>query len=76
MPPLRLPALDSQTARQRDIDLQALIQSGRHVIMSSCRNVIMPLRILQGNAVCGLKEIIYNIYIIYYFFDFSYPLFS
>lgn len=68
MPPLRLPALDPQTARQRDIDLQALIQSGRHVIM--------PLRILQGNAVCVLKEIVYNIYIIYYFFDFSYPFFS
>ena len=35
----------------------------------------MPLRILQENAVCVLKEIVYNIYIIYYFFDFSYPLF-
>ena len=46
------------------------------VVMSSCRNVIMPLRILQKNAVCGLKEIVYNIYIIYYFFDFSYPFFS
>ena len=46
------------------------------VIMSSCRNVIMPLRILQESAVCGLKEIVYNIYIIYYFFDFSYPFFS
>mgnify|MGYP000807399745 FL=1 len=73
MPPLRLPALDLQTAHQRDIDLQGIIQSGRNVIMSSCRNVIMPLRILQGNAVCGLKEIVYNI--IYYFFDFSYPFF-
>ena len=68
MPPLRLPALDPQTARQRDIDLQALIQSGRHVIMSSCRNVIMPLRILQKNAVCGLKEIVYIILILYILF--------
>ena len=46
------------------------------VVMSSCRNVIMPLRILQENAVWGLKEIVYNINIIYYFFDFSYPFFS
>ena len=45
------------------------------VVMSSCRNVIMPLMILQENAVCVLKEIVYNIYIIYYFFDFSYPFF-
>ena len=76
MPPLRLPALDPQTAHQRDIDSQGIIQSGRHVIMSSCRNVIMPLRILQENAVCWLKETVYNIYIIYCFFDFSYPFFS
>ena len=75
MPPLRLPALDPQTAHQRDIDLQGIIQSGHYVIMSSCRNVIMPLRILQENAVCWLKEIVYNINIIYYFFDFSYPFF-
>lgn len=75
--PLRVPALDLQTARQRDIDLQGIIQSGRNVIMSSCRNVIMPLRILQGNAVYGLKEIVYIIkYYIYYFFDFSYSSFS
>lgn len=40
MPPLRLPALDPQTARQRDIDLQALIQSGRHVIMPSCHHAV------------------------------------
>ena len=47
------------------------------VVMSSCRNVIMPLRILQGNAVYGLKEIVYIIfYYIYYFFDFSYSSFS
>ena len=64
MPPLRLPALDPQTAHQRDIDLQGIIQSGRHVIMSSCCNVIMPLRILQGNAIYGLKEIVYIIYTI------------
>ena len=51
--PLRVPALDLQTAHQCDIDLQGIIQSGRNVIMSSCRNVIMPLRILQGNAVYG-----------------------
>ena len=70
MPPLRVPALDLQTAHQRNIDLQGIIQSGRNVIMSSCRNVIMPLRILQGNAVCGLKEIVYNI--IYYFFEPTY----
>ncbi len=77
MPPLLLPALDPQTAHQRDIDLQGIIQSGRNVIMSSCRNVIMPLRILQGNAVYGLKEIVYIIiYYIYYFFDFSYSSFS
>ena len=68
MPPLRLPALDSQTARQRDIDLQGIIQSGHYVIMSSCRNVIMPLRILQKNAVCGLKEIVYIILILYILF--------
>ena len=63
--PLRVPALDLQTAHQCDIDLQGIIQSGRNVIMSSCRNVIMPLRILQGNAVYGLKEIVYIINIIY-----------
>jgi len=75
--PLRVPALDLQTAHQCDIDLQGIIQSGRNVIMSSCRNVIMPLRILQGNAVYGLKEIVYIIfYYIYYFFDFSYSSFS
>gem|GEM_PF-463755 len=74
--PLRVPALDLQTAHQCDIDLQGIIQSGRNVIMSSCRNVIMPLRILQGNAVYGLKEIVYIIfYYIYYFFDFSYSSF-
>lgn len=73
MPPLRLPPWIHKTAHQRDIDLQA---SYSLVIMSSCRNVIMPLRILQKNAVCGLKEIVYNINIIYYFFDFSYPFFS
>ena len=67
--PLRVPALDLQTAHQCDIDLQGIIQSGR--------NVIMPLRILQGNAVYGLKEIVYIIfYYIYYFFDFSYSSFS
>ena len=76
MPPLRLPPWIHKTAHQRDIDLQGIIQSGHYVIMSSCRNVIMPLRILQGNAVYGLKEIVYNINIIYYFFDFSYPFFS
>lgn len=60
MPPLRLPALDSQTARQRDIDLQGIIQSGHYVIM--------PLRILLENAVYGLKEIVYIIFILYILF--------
>ena len=45
--PLRVPALDLQTAHQCDIDLQGIIQSGRNVIMSSCRNVIMPLSIVE-----------------------------
>ena len=31
--PLRVPALDLQTAHQCDIDLQGIIQSGRNVIM-------------------------------------------
>ncbi len=31
------PALDPQTAHQRDIDSQGIIQSGHYVIMSSCR---------------------------------------
>ena len=48
MPPLRLPPWTHKTARQRDIDLQGIIQSGHYVIMSSCRNVIMPLRIFTG----------------------------
>ena len=47
MPLLHIPALDPQTTHQRNIDLEGVIQSGRNVIMSSCRNVIMPLRILQ-----------------------------
>ena len=40
MPPLRLPALDSQTARQRDIDLQGIIQSGHYVIMPLCHHAV------------------------------------
>ena len=47
MPLLHIPDLDPQTTHQRNIDLEGVIQSGRNVIMSSCRNVIMPLRILQ-----------------------------
>ena len=53
MPPLRLPPWIHKTAHQRDIDLQGIIQSAHYVIM--------PLRILQENAVYGLKEIVYII---------------
>ncbi len=68
MPPLRLPALDPQTAHQRDIDLQA---SYSLVIMSSCHHVIMPLchhavKDFTGKrCIWAQRNSIYNIYIIY-----------
>lgn len=63
MPPLRLPALDSQTARQRDIDLQALIQSGHYVIMPLCHHAVKDFT--GKRCIWAQRNSIYNINIIY-----------
>ena len=62
------PALDPQNSPPARHRFTGIIQSGHYVIMSSCRYVIMPLRILLENAVYGLKEIVYIIFILYILF--------